>query len=87
MYSELIKNIRDDMCVDDLVSGGNILRDVEIIKQKLIELFATGGFNLRKWYSNIPLLEQSDSNNREELTYAKQLFPNNTSNTKVLSLG
>ena len=33
------------------------------------------------------LLEKSDSNNNGELTYAKQLFPNNTSNTKVLDLG
>ena len=33
------------------------------------------------------LLEKSGSNNNDELTYAKQLFPNKTSNTKILGLG
>ena len=73
---ELIENIRNDMYVDDLVSGVNTLSEVEVIKQKLKELFAKGGFNLHKWHSNISLLEKSDSNNIDELTYAKQLFPN-----------
>ena len=34
------------MRVNDLVSGGNILSEVDIIKQKPIELFAKVGFNL-----------------------------------------
>ena len=57
------------MYVDDLVSVGNILSEIEVIKQKSIELFAKGGFNLHKWHSNISLLEQSGSNNNDELTY------------------
>ena len=69
MYPELIENIRNDMYVDDLVSVGNILSEVEVIKQKSIELFARGGFNLHKWHSNISLLEKSGSNNNDELTY------------------
>ena len=63
------------MYVDDLVSGGNILSEVEVIKQKSIELFAKDGF------------KKSDSNNNGEFTYAKPLFPNNTNNTKILGLG
>ena len=86
MYPEPIEDIRNDMYVDDLVSGGDILSEVEVIKQRLIELFAKGGFNLRKRHSNTSLLEKSDSNNNDELTYAKQSFPNNTSNTKILGL-
>ena len=69
MYPELIENIRNDMYVDDLVSVGNILSEVEVIKQKSIELFARVGFNLHKWHSNISLLEKSGSNNNDELTY------------------
>ena len=87
MYSELIENIRNNMYGDDLASGGNILSEVEVIKQKLIELFAKCGLNLYKWHSNISLLEKLDSNNNGELTYTKQLFSNNTSNTKIFSLG
>ena len=56
VYLEVTENIRNDIYVDDLVSGRNILSEVEVIKQKSIELFAKGGFNLHKWYSNISLL-------------------------------
>ena len=48
VYPELIENIRNAMYVDDLVSRGNTLSEVEVIKQKSIELFAKGGFNLHK---------------------------------------
>ena len=42
------------MYVDDLISGRH---EFEIIKQKLIELFRKGGFNLDWWqHSNIPSL-------------------------------
>ena len=54
------------MYVDDLVLGGNILSEVEEIKQKSIELFAKGGLNLHKWHSKISLIEKSDSNNNDE---------------------
>ena len=53
VYPELIENTRNDMYVNDLVSGGNILREIEVMKQKSIELLTEGGFNLRKWHSNI----------------------------------
>ena len=36
------------MYVDDLVSGGNILNEVEVIKQRLIELIVKSGFNLHR---------------------------------------
>ena len=71
VYPELIENIRNDIYVDDLVSGGNILNEVEVIKQNSIELFGKGGFNLHKWHSNISLLEKSGSNKNYELTHAK----------------
>ena len=48
VYPELIENIRSDMFVDDLVSGGIMLSEFEVIKQKSIELFDKGGFSLHK---------------------------------------
>ena len=53
VYPELIENIRNDIYANDLVSRGNIFSVVEVIKQKSIELFAKGGFNLHKWDTNI----------------------------------
>ena len=48
MYLELIKKIRDDMYVDDLVTGGESLREVEKMKFDSIELFVKGEFKLNK---------------------------------------
>ena len=74
VYPELIENMRNDISVDALVSWGNTLSEVEVIKQKLIELFAKDRFNLHKWHSNVSLLEKSGITNNDELTYDKQLF-------------
>ena len=38
-YPTLIEAISEDMYVDDLVSGSNTIEEVEVIKQKFIELF------------------------------------------------
>ena len=46
MYPELIENIRNNTYVDNLVSGGDIYSEVEVIKQKSMELFAKGGYKL-----------------------------------------
>ena len=62
------------MYVDDLVSGSNTKEDAEVIKQKFIEFFRKGGFNLHKWHSNIPSLQSSNTKSESELTYAKQRF-------------
>ena len=62
------------MYVDDLVSGSNTIEEVEVIKQKSIELFRKCGFNLHKWHSNIPSLQSSNTKSESELTYAKQRF-------------
>ena len=47
-YSKVIKKIQNDMFVDDLVSGGTSIDVAEDLKQKSVELFSKGGFNLHK---------------------------------------
>ena len=42
----VIENTSDDMYVDDLISVGNTVGEVEILTQKCQELFKKGGFNL-----------------------------------------
>ena len=75
-YPTLIGAISDDMYIDDLVSGSNTIEEVEVIKQKSIELFRKGGFNLHKWHSNIPSLQSSNTKSESELTYAKEKLKN-----------
>ena len=70
--------------MDDLVSGSNIIEEIEVIKQKFIELFRKHGFNLHKWHSNIPSLQSSNIKSESELTYAKEKFKNTDNLTKIL---
>ena len=64
MYLELIRRIRDDMYVDDLVTGVESLQEVEEIKSDSIELFKKGGLN----FTN---LETNGLNSEKELNFAK----------------
>ena len=78
-YPTLIEAISEDMYIDDLVSGSNTIEEVEVIKQKSIELFRKGGFNLHKWHSNIPSLQPFNTKSVNELTYAKEKIKNSQS--------
>ena len=69
-YAKIIEVIENDMYVDDLVTGGESLNEVKIIK----ELFKKGGFSLHKWNSNVPSLERKSAEGKQELTYAKQIL-------------
>ena len=73
------------MYVDDLVSGGTNVAEVENLKQNSIGLFSKGSFHLHKWHWNIPTLE--NDNTTSEQTYAKQLFSSNSGHTKILGVG
>ena len=72
-YPTLIEAISEDMYVDYLVSGSNTIEEVEVIKQKSIELFRKGGFNLHKWHSNIPSLKLMPKKNLKTADLTKIL--------------
>ena len=75
-YPIVVENVQKDVYVDNLVSWGTNLVEVKNLKQKL--------FNLHKWHSNIPSLENDNTNS--EQTFSKQLFINNSGHTKILGL-
>ena len=85
-FEKLIKIIENDMYVDDLVTGYNNAEEIQEIKQKTVQLFKKGCFNLHKWNSNIPELE-SENSNPSELTYAKQVLNHGSNERKILALG
>ena len=85
-YPRVFENISDDMYVNDLTSWGNIVREVEIPKQKDEELFKKGGFNLHKWHSNIPSLKNTKSTTSREPIYAKEMFQTSSNGTKKLGV-
>ena len=67
-YAKVIEVIENGMYVDDLVTGGESLDEVKTTKEKSIELFKKGGFNLHKWNSNVPSLESKSAEGKQELS-------------------
>ena len=84
-FEKLIKIIENDMYVDDLVTGYNNAEEIQEIKQKTVQLFKKGCFNLHKWNSNIPELE-SENSNPSQLTYAKQVLNQGSNERKIPGL-
>ena len=72
-YPELIKEIRDGLYVDDLITGGENAEITAERKAITTEVFKDASFTIHKWHSNVPDLQAiSSSLCEEELTYAKQ---------------
>ena len=85
-YAKIVEVTENDMYADDLVTGGESLDEVKIIKEKSTELFKKGGFNLHKWNSNVPSLESKSAEGKQELTYAKQILSQDSNEIKILGL-
>ena len=86
-HPEIVKQLRDGLYVDDLMTGGATVQEVETKKSTAIEVFEDASFTLHKWHSNAKELEVScDSPADEELTYAKQQLGVSRSETKLLGL-
>ena len=86
LYLELIRKIRDNMYVDDLVTGGESLQEVEKIKSDSIELFEKQGFKPHKWQSDEPNLETNDLSSQKELNFAKEHLGTKANESKILGL-
>ena len=72
-HPELIKEIRDGLYLDDLMTGGETAELIAVKKVSTTEVFKDASFTIHKWHSNAPELEaNSGSPREEELTYAKQ---------------
>ncbi|KAK9736284.1 hypothetical protein QE152_g12608 [Popillia japonica] len=53
--------ILEDFYVDDLITGGDSLDALQVIRDKLIQLLSEGGFKLNKFASNHPSLLENIS--------------------------
>ena len=74
------------MYVDDSVTWGESLQEVEKIKSDSIELFEKREFKLHKWHSNEPNLETNDLSSEKELNFAKEHLGTKANETKILDL-
>lgn len=55
---DLLKQIMEDLFVDDLITGCDKLTDVQTLKNTAIQIFRKSGFFLHKWHSNFHGLEK-----------------------------
>ena len=88
-YPELVKEIRDGLYVDDLMTGGETIETVATKRSRAIEIFKDGTFKLHKWHSNVATLETENgcnSTEEEEISYAKQQLGSSKPDTKLLGL-
>ena len=57
-YPDEADMIRKQFYVDDFLGGGNSIDEVRNVKQNLTSIFKQAGFELRKWRSNIPEINE-----------------------------
>ena len=68
--------------VDDLLSGADSVEDAQQLVNQLNEMMKKGGFNLRKWHSNVPAIFRESSVSDED----HDVCPIEDSEVKVLGI-
>lgn len=74
--------LEKDLYVDDVCTGANSVEEALVLRDELIELLRTGGFELRKWLSNSPALLAGLSEEHQQVPH---LFEN-VDNPHMLSV-
>ena len=62
----------DDLWVDDLITGGENSEQVVSLQDTAIEIFHKAGYKLRKWHSNVPVLEGKELVNETHQIFGNQ---------------
>ncbi|KAJ0169971.1 hypothetical protein K1T71_014577 [Dendrolimus kikuchii] len=51
-YPDIAQVLRTSVYTDDILAGANNLKEAQKLKQNLVNVLSSGGFELRKWLSN-----------------------------------
>ena len=79
--------LRRSMYVDDLLTGGQTVQQVQTRKERAQEILHDATFELHKWNSNIPQLEEAASSETlQEQSYAKQTLMVKPIESKLLGM-
>ena len=83
-----VAEILCSLYVDDLISGGPTITKTKELKSDAVTIFSDAGFELHKWHSNVPELEENphDCVNGSKDTYAKQQLSATSLEKEVNSL-
>ena len=66
---EIVGEIKKNLYVDDLISGGTTVSKAREMKNAATEIFADAAFELHKWHSNVAELESTESNPTADQTF------------------
>ena len=87
-YPETVREIRDSLYVDDLISGAPTTSQARQLKREAVEIFEDGKFTLHKWNSNVRELETDGIvTDLGEQSFAKEQFNAVQGESKLLGLG
>lgn len=83
----IVEELRKNLYVDDLLSGGNTVAEAGVKKLAMTEVLADGAFKLHKWNSNERELEDGEKTSSEcEQTFAKTQLGVEPNESKLLGL-
>jgi len=85
-YPEEVKEIKQSLYVDDLITGGTTVSQVYQLKETAKTIFQQAQFELHKWHSNIPELEKTGPPVDTDQSYAKEHLGVKKGETKLLGL-
>ena len=87
-YPETVREIRDSLYVDDLISGAPTTGQARQLKREAVEIFEDGKITLHKWNSNVRELETDGIvTDLGEQSFAKEQFNAVQGESKLLGLG
>lgn len=75
-YPEAANIISNDAYVDDVISGGDDVQTVQKLQKDLVTMMQLGGFDLKKWASNVSEVLQQVPEADRELQLPVELNPN-----------
>ena len=81
---EIVCEIKKNLYVDDLVSGGTTVSKAREKKNAVTEIFADATFELHKWHSNVAELESTEADQAADQTFAKQQLGTSSSGESSL---
>lgn len=79
-YPAASKIAKRDFYVDDLLTGAESQKEAKELQKEITSLMKSGGFNIRKWTSNVPRMDQL------KITQSIQLGEKNEGTRKTLGV-
>ena len=84
-YPETVVELKKNVYVDDVISGGENEDQLRKFKEEAMALFKEAGFTLHKWHSTMKTLEDQSQQDGYE-TYAKETLGTKPMESKLLGL-